>query len=187
MKGLKSSIYDEYNQHATHSSSQCSAKLRLYSTAHVWFCSKCSLSCSLEGRSSIIGCTKLVVPVYTAVHKLMAGETGGGGTGRDPPFRAPSISSPGWDPEWEHAIYDENGPFFTSLRLFFSNCNSCIGGFGPFDTLGDPFPRGPARPNPLHLWNHFSSPAQAAFFPLWCLFGGAAVAGHIAGVGVPTY
>ena len=38
------------------------------------------------------------------------------------------------------------GPFcfpwtvFTSLGLFFSICNSCIGGFGPFKTLGIPFP-----------------------------------------------
>ena len=48
------------------------------------------------------------------------------------------------------------GPF-GSLGLFFSNSNSCIGGFGPFDTLGDPSPRGPPRSSPLHLWNHFSS------------------------------
>ena len=51
------------------------------------------------------------------------------------------------------------GPF-TSLGLFFSNCNSCIGGFGPFETLEDPFPRRPPGPSPLHLWNHFSSLAS---------------------------
>ena len=47
------------------------------------------------------------------------------------------------------------------LGLFFSNCNSCIGGFGPFVTLGDPFPRGPPRPSPPppHLSNNLSSPA----------------------------
>ena len=33
--------------------------------------------------------------------------------------------------------------FFTSLGLLFSYCNSCIGGFGPLETLGDPFSRGP--------------------------------------------
>ena len=53
---------------------------------------------------------------------------------------------------------------FTSLGVLFSNYNSCIGVFGPFETLGDPFPRGPPRPSPLHLWNHFSSPAC----DLWC-------------------
>ena len=47
---------------------------------------------------------------------------------------------------------------FTSLVLFFSNCSSCIGGFGPFETLGDPFPRGPPRSSPPHLSNHLSSP-----------------------------
>ena len=47
-------------------------------------------------------------------------------------------------------MYNENGPFLASLGLFFSNCNgcSCIGGFGHFETLRDPFPRGPPRPNP---------------------------------------
>ena len=34
------------------------------------------------------------------------------------------------------------GPFYFFLTVF-SNCNSCIGGFGPFEILGDPFPRGP--------------------------------------------
>ena len=36
---------------------------------------------------------------------------------------------------------------FTSLGMFFSNYNSCIGGFGPFETLGDSFLRGPPRPS----------------------------------------
>ena len=90
----------------------------------------------------------------------MAGETGGRGegTGRDLPLRATLIPFPGWDPE--DPIYNENGALFTSLGLFFSNCNSCIGGFGPFETLVDPFPRGSPRHSPLHLWNHFSSPAR---------------------------
>ena len=35
-----------------------------------------------------------------------------------------------------------------------------IGGFGPFETLGDPFTQGLPRPSPLHLWNHFSSPVK---------------------------
>ena len=75
-------------------------------------------------------------------HPTMAGETGGGGggTGRDlPSGPINSISSVG-----------PGGPiiyrkcfFFITLRLFFSNYNSCTGGFGPFETLGDPFPRGP--------------------------------------------
>ena len=48
------------------------------------------------------------------------------------------------------------------LGLFFSNCNSCIGGCGSFETLVDPFPRpwGAPRPRPLHLCDHFSSPAR---------------------------
>ena len=38
-------------------------------------------------------------------------------------------------------------PVYLSWAVF-SNCNSCIGGFGPFETLVDPFPRGPQRPSP---------------------------------------
>ena len=52
------------------------------------------------------------------------------------------------------------GPFYFFWTVF-SNCSSCIGGFGPFEALGDPFPGGPLRPGPLHLWNHFSSPVPA--------------------------
>ena len=70
---------------------------------------------------------------------VMAGETGGG-TGRDLPLRAPLIPLPGWDPGTQ---YITKWALFTSLWLFFSNCNSCIGGSGPFETLRDPFPRGP--------------------------------------------
>ena len=52
------------------------------------------------------------------------------------------------------------GSFYFSW-IVFSNCNSCIGDFGPFETLGDPFPRGPPRPSPPpHLWNNFSSPVH---------------------------
>ena len=87
----------------------------------------------------------------------MAGEAGV--TGRDLPLRAPSIPFPGWDPGWTNTW--RKWALFTSLGLFFSNCNSCIGGFGPFETLGDPFPRGPPRPSPTHLWNYFSSPGAA--------------------------
>ena len=36
--------------------------------------------------------------------------------------------------------YIEKIVLFTSLELLFSNCHSCIGGFGPFEILGDPFP-----------------------------------------------
>ena len=69
---------------------------------------------------------------------------GGGGTRRDLPFRAPLIPFSEWDQG--DPINNKNGPS-TSLGLFFSNCNSCEGGFGPFETLGDPFPRGPPRPS----------------------------------------
>ena len=37
---------------------------------------------------------------------------------------------------------------FTTLGLLFSIRNSRIGGFGPFETLGDHFPRGTPRPAP---------------------------------------
>ena len=77
-------------------------------------------------------------------HQIMAGETGG--TGRDLPLRAPLISLPGWDPGGP--IYNENVPFLLLWDCFFSNCNSCIGGFGPFETLEDPFPRGHTGPSP---------------------------------------
>ena len=69
----------------------------------------------------------------------------GGGGGPSPPCPINSISwvGPGgtrYIPKWA---------LFTSFGLFFSNCNSCIGGFGPFATLKDPFPRGTPRPSPL--------------------------------------
>ena len=44
---------------------------------------------------------------------------------------------------------------FTSLGL--SNCNSFIGGIGPFETHGDPFPRG--RPQGLAPIPRIISPA----------------------------
>ena len=37
------------------------------------------------------------------------------------------------------------GPFCFSWTFFFSNCNSCISSFGPFETLGDPFLRAPPQ------------------------------------------
>ena len=67
-----------------------------------------------------------------------------GWTGKDLPLRAPVIPSPGWDRG--DLLYNENGLFLLLLDcFFFSNCNSCIAGFGPFDTLRDPFPRGPPK------------------------------------------
>ena len=74
----------------------------------------------------------------------MAGETGG--TGRDLPLRAPSIQFPGWHPGGP--IYNENGPFLLLLGCFLAIAIVVIGGFGPFETLGDPFPQGPPRPSP---------------------------------------
>ena len=59
--------------------------------------------------------------------------------GPSPPGPIDSIS---WVGPGGTRYITKMGPF-TSLGLFFSNCNSCIGGFGPFETLGDPFPRGP--------------------------------------------
>ena len=68
----------------------------------------------------------------------MAGETGVNREEPSPPGPINSISwvGPGGDP-----IYNENGPFYVSW-LFFSNCNSCIGGLGPLGTLGDLFLEG---------------------------------------------
>ena len=71
-------------------------------------------------------------------------EKPGGGTGRDLPLRVPLFPFPGCD--LGDPIYNENGPFLLLLNCFFSNCNNCIGGFGPFETLEDPFPRGPPLP-----------------------------------------
>ena len=70
----------------------------------------------------------------------MAGETGG----REGPSPQGPINSISWvGPRGMQ--YITKMALFTSLGLhfFFSNCNNCIGGFGPFETLGDPFPGGP--------------------------------------------
>ena len=68
----------------------------------------------------------------------MAGETRG--IGRDLPLRAPVISFHGWDRG--DSIFTKMA-LFNSFGLFFSNCNSCIGDFGPFKTLGILFVEGP--------------------------------------------
>ena len=60
----------------------------------------------------------MVTPLY--IFAVMAGETGGGGTGRDLPLRAPLIPFPGWD-RGGGVIYNENEPF---LLLF--DCFSAI-------------------------------------------------------------
>ena len=73
----------------------------------------------------------------------MAGlEKPGGGDRGDLPLRAPQIPFPGWDQG--DPIYNENGPFLL-LFDYFSAISVVvgIGGFGPFETLGDRFPRGP--------------------------------------------
>ena len=87
----------------------------------------------------------------------MAGETGGGGD-REGPSPPGPINFTSWgDPEGP--IYNENGPFLLLLDCFSAIAIVVgIGGFGPFETLEDPFPRGPPGPSPPHLWNHFSSP-----------------------------
>ena len=84
----------------------------------------------------------------------MAGETGG--TGRDPPLLAPLISLPGWDPGDQYIT--KMDPFYFSWTVF-SNCNSCIGGFGPFETLEEPFPRGGGGPEPSPPTSGIISPA----------------------------
>ena len=72
----------------------------------------------------------------------MAGETGG--TGRDLPLRTPFIPVPGWDPGGGGRIYNEMGPFYFSWTFFSAIAIVVgIGDFGPFETPGDPFPRGP--------------------------------------------
>ena len=70
----------------------------------------------------------------------MAGETGGGGPGGTFPF----------GPHHFHLLRGTRGTqyitkwaLFTSLGLFSGDCNSFICGFGPFETLEGPFPRGP--------------------------------------------
>ena len=74
----------------------------------------------------------------------MAGETGRDREGPSPPGPINSISwvgpgGPKVKGKWT---------LFASLGLFFSNCNSCIGSFGPFETLGSLYLEGPPRPSP---------------------------------------
>ena len=57
-----------------------------------------------------------------------------------------------------YQIYNETGPFFTSLELFFSNFHNCIGGFKPFETPGIPPP-----PPPTY---RIISPALAESYPV---------------------
>ena len=89
-------------------------------------------------------------------HVLMAGETGGGD--REGPFPPSPINSISWVGPGGNQ-YVTKWALFTSLGLFFSNCKSCIGGFGPFETFGDPFPRGPPRPSPPPPTSRIISPA----------------------------
>ena len=80
---------------------------------------------------------------------------GWGRTGRDFPLPAPLIPFPSGV-----SRYITKMCLFTSLELFFSSCHSCIGGFGPFETLGPLFSEGPRSLVP-HLWNHLSSSADS--------------------------
>ena len=86
----------------------------------------------------------------------MAGETGGDREGPSPPGPINSIA---WVGPGGTQYITKMGPF-TSIRLFFSNCKSCMGSFGPFETLGDPFPRGPPRPSPLPPLESFLQPCR---------------------------
>ena len=98
----------------------------------------------------------------------MAGETGGDREGLPPPPRVPLIRFPYI---YQGTLYiTKMGPF-TSLGLFSSNCNNCIGGFGPFEILGDPFPRGPPRPSPPPLESFLRLVAKSMFEICnnWCL------------------
>ena len=74
----------------------------------------------------------------------MAGETGGtGGTFPPGPINSISWVGPGGP------IYNENGPFLLLLDCFSAIAIVVgIGGFGPLETLGDPFPWGPLMPSP---------------------------------------
>ena len=106
-----------------------------------------------------------VTPSDNIFHLRDHGWRNRGGGGRDlPPGPVDSITWVG--PEGTQYITKMDP--FTFLELFFSNCNSCIGVFGPFKILGDPFPRGPPRPSPPHLWNHFPSPVRD-WFKHFCL------------------
>ena len=95
------------------------------------------------------------VPLFLSLFHGRRNRGGGDWEGPSPPGPTNSLSWVG--PGVPNIL--RKWALFTSLGLFFSNCNNCIGGFGPFETLGDPFPRGPPKPCPLNLWNHFSSPA----------------------------
>ena len=87
----------------------------------------------------------------------MAGETS---TDRQGPSPGPLIPFPGWDPRGpnikrKRALFTSLGPFSAIVIVV------GIGGFGPFETLGAPFSRGPqglVPPPTPHLWNHLSSP-----------------------------
>ena len=89
----------------------------------------------------------------------MAGETGGGGTGRDLPLRTPLIPFPGRDPG--DPIYNKIGPFYFFLTVFSAIAIVVgIGGFGPFlRYLGTLFLEGPQGLVPPPPTSRIISPA----------------------------
>ena len=89
--------------------------------------------------------TLVIFEHLSRTSRHMAGETGGDREGPSPPG---PVNSSSWVGPGGGTEYITKWALFTSLGPFFSNSNSCIGGFGPFETLGDPSPRGPPRPSP---------------------------------------
>ena len=89
------------------------------------------------------------------------GETGGGGV----PGEGPSgLMGPGLGGTGRTQFITKTDPFLLLLDcFFFSNWNNWVGCFGPFETLGDPFLRGPQG----LLWNHFSSPGYDWKASMW--------------------
>ena len=144
------------------SASICSGDVHAccWNSIHSAFCGLSVTASMLPYLRSLSSPLKALVPVQRHFRTpvvsipMSHGWRNRGGGDREGPSPPGPINSSSWlRPGGTE--YITKWALLTSLGLFFSNSNSCIGvrisykgGFGPFETLGDPFPRGPPRPSP---------------------------------------
>ena len=117
------------------------------------------LRCAELKWKSVDSACKMVYYPSVCLPAWLEKPGGGGGEGdrEGPSPPAPLIPFPEGDPG--DPIYNENGPF-SRLSICFSAIAIVALMVWALRDTWDPFPRGPPRPSPLHLWNNFSSPVS---------------------------